>query len=437
MLLWWGYATGLAAALAVAAWAAERLAWHRDRPTRAIWALALVASAAAPLAAWLQVLPAPLLGGSTADAPIAARFVGAAAEATSRLPAGLGTWLSWAWPAATVVLLLMAVASQRGLQRRIRGSRTARIAGVCVWIGARTGPAVFGLLRPRILMPAWIIASPAYQRRLAVVHELHHLRARDLPLLWAAYLLVCAMPWNPAAWWMFRRLRQAVEIDCDRRVLARHGGHRAYGELLVRTAVSRSPGLALAPGLMGRRSLLRRRIERIAGARRATRVSWLLLAPVAASLTAALALPVPAQRARATILREVGAMASPVTPAEARGGGPAHWTWELRDGAPSETRGGRAVGTYRFQEDAESSEDAARTGRIRTLSETAGNVPSTRESEPGSVRGTFRAAELPPGADAITRATARARLGLPASGTPDEKPQAGIVRPRREGGSPH
>jgi hypothetical protein len=212
------------------------------------------------------------------------------------------------------------------------------------------------------------------------------------------------MPWNPVAWWMFRRLRQAVEIDCDRRVLARHGGHRAYGELLVRTAVSRSPGLALAPGLMGRRSLLRRRIEHIAGARRATRVSWLLLAPVAASLTAALALPMPAQRARATILREVRATASPVTPAEARG----------------------SFGTFRMREVGEDSAETGSVGRIRPLRETAGAAPASGEAADGTAQSVFRAVEW------------RARLGLQDATAPDEEPPVSTATPRRRGGgSPH
>jgi hypothetical protein len=60
---------------------------------------------------------------------------------------------------------------------------------------------------------------------------------------------------------MLRRLRQAVELDCDARVL-RRGVHRgAYGSLLIDMA-GRGPGLALgAPALAGSLSSLQRRLR--------------------------------------------------------------------------------------------------------------------------------------------------------------------------------
>jgi outer membrane receptor protein involved in Fe transport len=60
---------------------------------------------------------------------------------------------------------------------------------------------------------------------------------------------------------MLRRLRTAVEMDCDARVL-RHGvGRRAYGTVLIEMA-GRGPGLILgAPALAGSPSTLERRIR--------------------------------------------------------------------------------------------------------------------------------------------------------------------------------
>ncbi|UUZ52386.1 hypothetical protein LP419_22985 [Massilia sp. H-1] len=44
--------------------------------------------------------------------------------------------------------------------------------------------------------------------------------ARDPQLLGLALLVLVAMPWNLPMWWQLRRLRHAIEVDCDARVLA-------------------------------------------------------------------------------------------------------------------------------------------------------------------------------------------------------------------------
>src|SRR5690606_26142128 len=76
-------------------------------------------------------------------------------------------------------------------------------------------------------------------------------------------LAVALVPWHPALHWQRRRLRLAVELDCDARVLRSSGDTRAYAELLL--DVARRPrvvrnrlvgAVALAP----RHSTLERRI---------------------------------------------------------------------------------------------------------------------------------------------------------------------------------
>src|SRR5207245_2575555 len=76
----------------------------------------------------------------------------------------------------------------------------------------------------------------------------------------AAVLLA---PWNPLVWWQVRRLRLAVEMDCDARVLARDGDAPAYGELLLRVGQRRARLPLGAPALGGPVSFLGRRIRRM------------------------------------------------------------------------------------------------------------------------------------------------------------------------------
>src|SRR5262249_22804315 len=73
-----------------------------------------------------------------------------------------------------------------------------------------------------------------------------HRRARD-PLALAAASLACALvPWNVALWWQRSRLRLAVEMDCDARVLRRASDVHGYGLLLVDIA-QRFDASALTP----------------------------------------------------------------------------------------------------------------------------------------------------------------------------------------------
>jgi hypothetical protein len=94
---------------------------------------------------------------------------------------------------------------------------------------------VLGLLDPEIVLPRWTLDEPD-ECRLIVRHEREHVRAGDPWLLAIGALAVAALPWSAALWWQHRRLRLAVETDCDARVLAAGESRRRYGHVLLRTA---------------------------------------------------------------------------------------------------------------------------------------------------------------------------------------------------------
>jgi hypothetical protein len=130
-----------------------------------------------------------------------------------------------------------------------------------VRVSPRVGPAVLGIVHPEVVVPAWLLEAEPEEQRLVVLHEREHVRARDPLVLAAGCVAVALVPWSPAAWWMLRRLRAAVELDCDARVLRRGVAPRAYGSLLIEMA-GRGPGLSLgAPALAGSPSTLERRLR--------------------------------------------------------------------------------------------------------------------------------------------------------------------------------
>src|SRR5262249_51178877 len=157
------------------------------------------------------------------------------------------------------VLFAFGIASAR-LGRLQRQWRRVTVEGRDVLIAETVGPAVVGLWRPRVVIPSWALALTDDEKCLMLSHEEEHVRSRDPWLLAGAMAALITAPWNPALWWLVRRLRHAVEMDCDSRVVRAGHGPLAYGELLLRVGESRArlPIAALALGEP--RSLLELRI---------------------------------------------------------------------------------------------------------------------------------------------------------------------------------
>ncbi|MBL0173143.1 MAG: hypothetical protein IPP90_21150 [Gemmatimonadaceae bacterium] len=92
------------------------------------------------------------------------------------------------------------------------------------WSGGRVGLAL-----SEIILPAWLLRCPPEEQRLVVAHESEHVRAGDPWLLVLACGVVARMPWHPVLWFAPARMRLAIELDCDRRVLRRGVLTAAYG----------------------------------------------------------------------------------------------------------------------------------------------------------------------------------------------------------------
>jgi beta-lactamase regulating signal transducer with metallopeptidase domain len=145
-----------------------------------------------------------------------------------------------------------------------------------------------------VLLPRWVLALPNAQRRYVVCHEEQHRRAHDARLLFLASLTLLLLPWNLALWWQLRRLRLAVEMDCDRRVVATLGDPTAYGELLLKVAEAASRGPRLQPALLGGVGMLEHRLTvMLAPAPLRHLQRWLVPALVVALLFVVLAMPHP------------------------------------------------------------------------------------------------------------------------------------------------
>ena len=169
------------------------------------------------------------------------------------------------WATLSVGLAVWALIGTADLLHRRRFWEPGTLRGRAVLWAREAGPAVVGLVRPRVVLPAWVNRCEPSEQRLILAHEDEHLRGGDAGLRFLMAALLFAFPWNPALWLHYRRLCLAIELDCDRRVVERLPHRRGlYGDLLLRVGgrIGAGSGPVLA-AFAERRSFLERRIRRL------------------------------------------------------------------------------------------------------------------------------------------------------------------------------
>jgi TonB family protein len=256
---WMLYTAAVTTLLGVAALIADHALREVGRPTRWVWLGALSGSVLVPLATLAgissTVRPAtPLPEGGLIALPPLVVGVESAAGGVS-----VDAWLLGVWALVSLLLALYVGVSLLRLTAARRTWRAADVEGVEVLLTGNVGPAALGR---RILLPEWALAVDVRMRRLMLLHEAEHVRARDPSVLLAALLLVVVLPWNLALWWQLQRLRLAIELDCDARVLRREPDAQLYGRLLLEVGRRRG-GPKLVVAFSEPRGFLERRIRAV------------------------------------------------------------------------------------------------------------------------------------------------------------------------------
>lgn len=136
-----------------------------------------------------------------------------------------------------------------------------------IWVTpTNRGPAVLGITRPTLLLPAALVD----QRSIAdlepiLAHELIHVRRRDFWLGWWQTAVQCVWWFHPLVWWANRSLSRLVERCCDDEVLmALDCDPARYARSLLSTLElkQRLKPVPTAPGVRPV-DLTRERMERI------------------------------------------------------------------------------------------------------------------------------------------------------------------------------
>jgi beta-lactamase regulating signal transducer with metallopeptidase domain len=272
MLAWMLYVIMVTVLLSLGAYVAERAARLNRGGTRWIWLTAIIASLLLP-----TVIASVTVQLPNVTSPAVAQHMVVLRETTTQVlspvtwisgsagePAGwreFDSLLTTAWRAASVAMLLALIASGAHLFMRRRRWRTATVAGAQVYVTEGVGPAVVGLLRPRIVVPQWVTMALPRHQAAVIAHEQSHLDARDPQLLTLALALLVFMPWNLPLWWQLRRLRYAIEVDCDARVLRGGIDPTHYGETLISVGERQSAYIGAVAAMSESKSFLEERIR--------------------------------------------------------------------------------------------------------------------------------------------------------------------------------
>ena len=262
MLTWMLSALLFALCIALVAASAEPFARAMRLPTRWIWAVALAVATLWPVVSTIALLLMPSLR-ETATKLSSIRVVPDRAALGVDAPGDgmqlVGRVAIVLWALASLLLCVRLVRSLVVLRRMRREAELRVVDGVEVLVSDDLGPATIGLRRHAVVVPRTVLSLEEPLRRLVLRHESEHRAARDPWLLLAASVAVVLFPWNAALWSIAYRLRLALEIDCDARVLAGGGDPIRYGRLLLLFA-QRHRAVPLALTLATPPSLLERRI---------------------------------------------------------------------------------------------------------------------------------------------------------------------------------
>lgn len=211
-----------------------------------------------------EAVPFPITAPQLSEPPAIAPAIPLTTTAASTAAAKpRWTWTQWAalvWAIGAAGFAGAAAFSYLRFRRSLRGARVVengdllalaheaaeemgrRRLPVILETSRVTTPALFGLLRPRLLLPEQMTASRE-ELRLIFLHEFAHLRRFDVALNTVATLLQIAHWFNPLLWLAFRAMRHDRELATDALALSHStpADRRLYGETLLRLVEGAEP----------------------------------------------------------------------------------------------------------------------------------------------------------------------------------------------------
>lgn len=291
------------------------LGWFPAAPARAEARYVPPAEPEPPAADSAPYAPAGDAAGSNAVPPHNASTgpTQPAAPHAREQAANLG-WTDWAmiaWAAgaaATGAWLLVCMALARRRMARNGAAAPRRMMGMLEECGRELGirrrvslrlnkavavPAVAGVFRPVLMLPAGAVKYDGASLRHILLHELAHLKNGHLPVIQLMNLLTAVYWFNPLAWLCFGLVRRDMETVCDQQVLRLVGREQRDGYVQTVLGFSAAPNarkLHAALAMSSGRKHMERRIRDMFRRRRSGAGARAAAALIAAVMLAASAL---------------------------------------------------------------------------------------------------------------------------------------------------
>jgi len=140
-------------------------------------------------------------------------------------------------------------------------------------------PMLIGVFHPAIILPDREYTNE--QLRAVLLHELTHLRRKDVLVKWLT-VLVSALHWfNPIVWLVRREIDRACELSCDEAVIRNldTDGKQNYGETLLYVAAdSKTPHAVLSTTMCEEKKALKERLGAIMKSKKHTRLAIIVSA---------------------------------------------------------------------------------------------------------------------------------------------------------------
>jgi hypothetical protein len=135
--------------------------------------------------------------------------------------------IAWAWTVWSVVFAVWYASASLRVKRASKTWRRLSLNSREIYVSENLGPAVFGHLAPKVVIPQWFVEFPGRTVDVVLRHETQHILKRDPLLVLSAMCLVTLMPWNLFVVYQLQKLQFAIEVDCDARVVSHPGGPAA------------------------------------------------------------------------------------------------------------------------------------------------------------------------------------------------------------------
>lgn len=195
----------------------------------------------------------------------------------SALPRTVGDWLFWIYLAGVAVTLLWHLVSylrlravlqggtpvNDGTAQQIRAVAERYSLPLCraIQVPGLSSAFLCGVFKPVLVLPAGTEVDDK-----VLLHELLHLKHRDVVWSVVICLLRCIHWCNPLLWYCADRAGNDLEARCDQRVLERLEGEerREYGHILLSMANEKYAHTAGTTSVANGGTNIRRRIEAIA-----------------------------------------------------------------------------------------------------------------------------------------------------------------------------